>query len=631
MRHLAQRPLDIVSDLGSDLALALSAADLRTNFVQGKISSFIGLEGSHHLMNSLAILRMFAQLGVRYLTLTHTCHNSFASSAGDGSPIAPAFGHNGLTGFGRDLIHELNRLGVMVDLSHVSDQTMMDCFSLTPEPAPYTTTLEMYPTTSVVFYPSFVDPAQPTVGRVADHIDYLAAVCGHAHVGLGSDFDGIHESVEGLEDASKFPNLIFELLNRGWTESQLEGLIGGNVLRVMEENERVRDEFASKTASAAIYELRTDMPVDPSGSAQRVVVIGAGVIGLTSALVLAEAGFAVKIVARDLPEDSYSQGFASPWAGANWCPFVSKEENPRLCAWEKATFLKLKQLMPSGLVIPLLGTRRFAATEKGLLGHWYRDFVPNYRVLKPEECPPGAVGAIFDTVSLNAPQYLRWLAEQIRSRGIIIERSNLLSLDEAFASFGGVDLVVNATGLGARSLAGVEDLAARPIRGQTILIKTAMNRCTMDSSDPSVSTYLIPRPGGECILGGCYGVDDWATAADPVLAQKILERCLALVPAISSNGKIDGINVLRHNVGLRPARDGGPRLEAEQVSLPIRSTLSTTSLRSSASRKATVIHAYGIGPAGYQASWGMAGEVLELARQHREASNLGRGMVASKL
>lgn len=131
--------------------------------------------------------------------------------------------------------------------------------------------------------------------------------------------------------------------------------------------------------------------------------------------------------------------------------------------------LKLQQLIPSGLVIPLLGTRRFAATEKGLLGHWYRDFVPNvsdesqslysrethcdrflqYRILAPEACPLGSFGAIFDSVSLTAPQYLGWLAAQIRARGVQIERSSLLSLDEAFASFGGVDLVVNATGLGA--------------------------------------------------------------------------------------------------------------------------------------------------------------------------------------
>lgn len=366
-------------------------------------------------------------------------------------------------------------------------------------------------------------------------------------------------------------------------------------------------------------------PFAPSG--QRVVVIGAGVIGLTSALLLAQDGFAVKIVARDLPEDSYSQGFASPWAGANWCPFVSQEENPRLCAWERATFLKLQQLIPSGLVIPLLGTRRFAATEKGLLGHWYRDFVPNYRILAPEACPLGSFGAIFDSVSLTAPQYLGWLAAQIRARGVQIERSSLLSLDEAFASFGGVDLVVNATGLGARSLAGVEDVAARPIRGQTVLIKTAVDRCTMDSSKSAASTYIIPRPGGEAICGGCYGVDDWATAADPLLAQQILERCLALEPAISSNGQVDGITVLRHNVGLRPAREGGPRLEAEQVRLPVSSALSTTALRSSTSRVATVIHAYGIGPAGFQASWGMAEDVLGLAQLHKA----GNRKVAAKL
>lgn len=199
-------------------------------------------------------------------------------------------------------------------------------------------------------------------------------------------------------------------------------------------------------------------------------------------------------------------------------------------------------------------------------------------------------------------------------------------------------------------MAGVEDVAARPIRGQTVLIKTAVDRCTMDSSSTSglkgkayrvvekyhllsfssesaASTYIIPRPGGEAICGGCYGVDDWATAADPLLAQQILERCLALEPAISSNGQVDGITVLRHNVGLRPAREGGPRLEAEQVRLPVSSALSTTALRSSTSRVATVIHAYGIGPAGFQASWGMAEDVLGLAQLHKA----GNRKVAAKL
>ncbi|POY70720.1 hypothetical protein BMF94_6130 [Rhodotorula taiwanensis] len=270
-----------------ELALATTAQGVRDAFADGKIATLLALEGSHHLMNSLAILRLFAQLGVRYLTLTHTCHTSFASSAGDGSPIEPIHDGNGLTGFGRELVPELNRLGMMVDLSHVSDQTMLDAISLSKAPVIFShsgaravcdhprnvpdNVLDLIGpgadqnngVVMVVFYPSFIDPHNATHIRVADHIEYIATRCGKKHVGVGSDFDGMRESVAGLEDASKFPNLIAELLRRGWTESEIADLVGGNVLRVMEDVEAVKASLAGESASPAVYEKRSghDLPV----------------------------------------------------------------------------------------------------------------------------------------------------------------------------------------------------------------------------------------------------------------------------------------------------------------------------------------------------------------------------------
>ncbi|GAA6008717.1 hypothetical protein JCM10207_001696 [Rhodosporidiobolus poonsookiae] len=289
----AMESIDVIHRMvemhSDDLALALTAQDVRSAFAEGKIASLIGLEGSHHLMNSLAILRLFSQLGVRYLTLTHTCHTSFASSAGDGSQIDPIHPNNGLTEFGFKLIPELNRLGMMVDLSHVSDQTMLDAISLSKAPVIFSHSgaraIHDHPRNvpdevlrligsgadqnhgivMVVFYPSFVDPSNPTVVRVADHIEHIASVCGKKHVGLGSDFDGMRDSVEGLEDASKFPNLIVELLRRGWSEPDLVDLIGGNLLRVMEDVEAVQAALADEPASAAVYDKRRDLPVQWAG------------------------------------------------------------------------------------------------------------------------------------------------------------------------------------------------------------------------------------------------------------------------------------------------------------------------------------------------------------------------------
>ncbi|GAA6061765.1 hypothetical protein JCM10212_000745 [Sporobolomyces blumeae] len=361
---------------------------------------------------------------------------------------------------------------------------------------------------------------------------------------------------------------------------------------------------------------------------RKVVVIGAGVVGLTAALALVQAGYKVRILARDLPQDVTSTAFASPWAGANWCPFKSLRDGPREAKWETETFKKLSELIPSGLAIALKGTRRFATSEEGLLGHWYKDVVPNYRILSPSECPPGAVGVSFDTLSVNAPRYIQHLASLLASNGVEIERSTVRSLDEAFDAFdGGVDIVVNATGLGAKSIAGVEDQGVRPIRGQTVLIKSDCVKCTMDSSDPSSSAYIIPRPGGEVICGGSYGVDNWDVSIDARDVSRILTHCLRLDPAISSDGTIEGIDILRHNVGLRPSRASGPRVESEKVELPLgrnggdRTRLLVGSRkdreRENRRRKrvGTVVHAYGVGPAGYQQSWGIANEVVELVRE----------------
>lgn len=225
------------------LQFARSSSEILAAFGAGKVASLVGVEGTHFLGNSLSTVRLLAQLGVRYVTLTHMCHSAFASSAGFGTPLA-ASGHgdtgNGLSALGRALVAELNRLGVLVDLSHASDETAREAIELSKAPVVWTHSvaraLHEHPrnvpddllqmigpaeqgrnpgVVQCVFFPRFVGPTveSANVSRLADHIEYVAGIVGKKHVGIGSDFDGMFASVKGLEDATKYPNLVSESLS----------------------------------------------------------------------------------------------------------------------------------------------------------------------------------------------------------------------------------------------------------------------------------------------------------------------------------------------------------------------------------------------------------------------------------
>ncbi|KAK4689132.1 D-amino-acid oxidase, partial [Tremellales sp. Uapishka_1] len=327
-----------------------------------------------------------------------------------------------------------------------------------------------------------------------------------------------------------------------------------------------------------------------------IVVVGSGVIGLTIALLLARRGYEVGVMARDLPSDVLSQDWSSPWAGANWCPFGS---DSRISRWETEGLRRLQDLIPTGLAMRLPITR-FASTEAGLHNHWYRGIVSSYRILPAKECPENSFGVSFESVSMNAPYYLQWLEAQARACGVTFTRRTLDSLEEVVK--GGIRVVVNASGLGSRTLKDVNDLKVEPIRGQVVLVRAPdIRSCVMDASstaDPTRSTYIIPRPnsGGQVICGGCYEVGSYDKTVNADLSNDILKKCLAHFPQLrtKTDDGIAGIDVIRHCVGFRPSRRGGPRLEKE-----VRDRF-------------VVIHAYGIGPAGYQASWGMAEEACQL-------------------
>ena len=277
-------------------AEATTAAAVERNFKAGKISCLIGIEGGHAIENSLGALRMFSRLGVRYMTLTHWETIDWADAATDSAK------HNGLTPFGEDVVREMNRVGMLVDLAHVSDATMVDAIRVSRAPVLFShssaralcdhlrnvpdSILRMVKANGGVvmvnFYPTFVSEAvraygdsvtarsralraagvdsaaiadsvkgwdarapKATLSQVADHIAHVRDVAGVDHVGVGSDFDGITTVPVGLEDVSKFPDLLAELLRRGWSEQDVRKVAGLNVLRVLRDAERVSREMSA--------------------------------------------------------------------------------------------------------------------------------------------------------------------------------------------------------------------------------------------------------------------------------------------------------------------------------------------------------------------------------------------------
>jgi len=354
-------------------------------------------------------------------------------------------------------------------------------------------------------------------------------------------------------------------------------------------------------------------------SRTHVVILGAGVIGLTVAHVLTEdAGFKVTIVARDMPEDLTSQAFASPWAAADWSPLTTDD---RLISWEKHTFDKFWSMIPTGLVRKLPSRIYFGAEDVEKASQWkhWQGVVRDFRVLpKDHPLPPKArCGVQFDTYSVNPGAYLPWLKSQLEGRGVSFVRRRVISLDEAGELAGEGGAVINATSLGARSLLGVEDMKVYPVRGQVVLVYAPnVDECVAFlPEDTTEVTYLIPRAStpGMVLLGGTFQPNNWDTSLSIPTARDILARAKELVPALTE----PTTRIQAHNVGLRPAREGGPRVEAQFVDLPSKDALVPKLSETSGKIKSTlVVHAYGFGPAGYQQSWGAAEEAVRLLKEN---------------
>jgi membrane dipeptidase len=281
----------MVETYPESLELALSAEDVVRIHAAGRVASLIGMEGGHAIAGSLATLRQLYAAGARYMTLTHSANNEWADASTDDPE------HGGLSAFGVRVVREMNRLGMLVDLSHVAASTMHDTLDVAEAPVIFSHSsafaltrharnvpddvLARLPANGgvvmITFVPPFVsepvrqhfaardaerkrlqatlsdedaarrlatwDAAHPepssTLAEVADHIDHVRKTIGVAHVGLGSDYDGIESTPVGLEDVTKIPDLLAELARRGYNAADLEAVAGGNLLRAFREAERV--------------------------------------------------------------------------------------------------------------------------------------------------------------------------------------------------------------------------------------------------------------------------------------------------------------------------------------------------------------------------------------------------------
>ncbi len=246
--------------------VATTADEVEAVAKTGKIASMLGVEGGYSIENSLPTLQRFYDRGVRYMTLTHTRTTDWADSSAD----QPR--HGGLSPFGEEVVAEMNRLGMLVDLSHVSVDTMYDAIHVTKAPVIFSHSsaraicdvtrnvpdgvLKLMPENGGVvmvnFMSGFVVPtdelkadkrARGTLSTVVDHIDHIVKVAGIDHVGLGADYDGVTRLPVGLEDVSKYPDITLELVKRGYTREQIHKILGGNALRALKQAEKVAAEM----------------------------------------------------------------------------------------------------------------------------------------------------------------------------------------------------------------------------------------------------------------------------------------------------------------------------------------------------------------------------------------------------
>ncbi|KAM7211802.1 fad dependent oxidoreductase [Rhypophila decipiens] len=355
-----------------------------------------------------------------------------------------------------------------------------------------------------------------------------------------------------------------------------------------------------------------------------IVVVGAGVSGITCAYELAKRSKdnVITVVAKHMPGD-YDIEYASPWAGANVLPMAVEKDS----RWERRTWPRLEHLAKE---VPEAGIHfqksRVLRRDKDIVdGHckgplsdglfdpnpWYKTLMPDFRELSASELPAGyQSGCEFTSVCINTMIYIPWLVGQCAKLGVVFKRATLKHISEAkkFSHTGKpADIIVNATGLLASKLGGVMDSKVRPVRGQIVVVRnesgepasqgTGTMMVTTSGNDDGEEqlTYVMQRAvGGGTILGGTYQKDNWDANPDHNIAVGIMKRAVQVMPELTGGKGIEGLDIIRHGVGLRPYRDGGVRSEKEKID------------------GTWVVHNYGHSGWGYQGSYGCAEGVVEL-------------------
>ncbi|KAJ5754893.1 hypothetical protein N7533_004436 [Penicillium manginii] len=341
-----------------------------------------------------------------------------------------------------------------------------------------------------------------------------------------------------------------------------------------------------------------------------IVVLGAGVSGLTTAYLLSkDPANKITVLAKHMPGD-YDIEYASPWAGANYMP-VGKQGTDHE-RWERETWPYLKEITEKypEAGIHFLGTLIYnrKKDQESDTGKWFAELTqpdPWYKDVVPDLAPGVDNAQEFTSVCINTAVYLPWLVGQCVRSGAVVKRAVIKHIaDAANEHHTGqkADLIVNCTGLSAKTLGGVMDSKMHPARGQIVVVRNDPGPMASVSGTDDGETeclYIMTRAaGGGTILGGSYQKHNWDPLPDPNLANRIMKRAIALDPSLVKPGQgIEGLDIIRHGVGLRPLREGGTRIEKDEVN------------------GVKVVHNYGHGGFGYQASFGCSVEAVALVKE----------------
>jgi len=331
-----------------------------------------------------------------------------------------------------------------------------------------------------------------------------------------------------------------------------------------------------------------------------VVIIGSGVTGLSAALALSRI-YDVTIIARDLVGDNESHGWASPWAGAFWRPHVGNSDED--IDIQKASFRYMWKLAETD---PDCGLKRVTAIDyfdqsSDESKVWYKDFMPGFKKIPSSDLSKGVLlGFEYQTVVIHPLIYLQWLKDRLTASGVTFVRKELNHISDVRDIVPQVDVVVNASGVGAKYLGGVQDDLVQELRGQTMLVRT--DETTVICRIGDVYAYSIPRLDGTAIIGGISQPGNTSTELDPSLRAEILRRALLITTPGTYPDKVEDLDIVQEIVGIRPGRICGIRVEKEVLTVP-----PAVGLR--------VVHAYGVGGTGYKYSAGLGKKVAELVDQ----------------